>query len=476
MPAADGPLARQRLAGVVFIALLGVVWLATLREGQAWGDDFAMYIMQARNIASGNWFGPTGYIYNPHVAKIGPAAYPPVFPLLLAPLYAIWGLNLTPMKVEVILFFLAALYLIFEYTIRQVPIAYSAAIVAVTGLSPYFWEMKENVVSDLPFLFFTMLALCAIAACERRGWQSTFGACAAAVCAYLCFATRTAGVALLASLFVSAAHRGRWRPKAILAGALAVALIGTHSLVFRGAGSYLDQLHSPWHVLPHHLMAYFWNLRHIFFGAGGIFGWLFLLVLIVLGGAGLAIRLRERIAPAEAFSLSYGLLVLLWASDEDTRFLIPILPMWFLYIAVALRRLPARAGACAGVALCSAAAGGYAVRYSAVDVGSIRGGLGDPAFVRVCDYIGGHTPQGSVFLFAKPRLLALVTGRPTAAYHQPKSDAELWNYFHDISARYVLVNREFPEDRDYLEPLLLRNPVAAHSLYSQGPFQLYGIP
>ena len=464
----SAPLPWQRITIGLFIALLGAWYFATLRGGQPWGDDFAMYLIQARNIAEGHWFGPTGYIYNPHLPKIGPPAYPPVFPLLLALSYGAFGLDLTPMKVEVVLFFLAALYLIFAFTVRQVPFPFAAGIVAVTGLSPYFWELKESIVSDLPFLFFAMLALCAIAACERRGWRSTAEAVAVAVCAYICFATRTVGVVLLASLV---------RRKAALAGAVATALMGLHSVVFRGAGSYFDQLLAPWRSLPHNLMAYSWSLRHVFFGVGsGIFGWLFLLVLMSLGLAGLAIRVRDRVSPAEAFTLAYALLVLLWTSEEDLRLLIPLLPMWFLYIAVALGNFPARPRVCVGAALLAVVACGYAVRYSRIDTGPIRDGWGDPAFVRVCNYIGGQTAPASVFVFGKPRLLALITRRNAAAYHQPASDAELWDYFRGIRARYVLVNRGFTEDRDYLEPLLLRNPSGVQRVYSADSFQLYALP
>ena len=64
------------------------------------------------------------------------------------------------------------------------------------------------------------------------------------------------------------------------------------------------------------------------------------MVVMVAGFAGLALRLRDRIAPMEAFTLSYALLVLLWTSEEDLRLLIPLLPFWFLYIVEALRSLP----------------------------------------------------------------------------------------------------------------------------------------
>jgi len=469
------PLLWQRLVIALGIALLGAGYLTTLRAGQPWGDDFAMYILQARDIAEGHWFGPTGYIYNPHLPKIGPPSYPPLFPMLLAPVYAAWGLNLTPMKLEVILFFLGALYLVFEFAMRQTTFPFAAGIVAALGLSPYFWEIKESVVSDLPFLFFTMLALCVIAACDRRGWQSTAGAIGAAACVYLCFATRTIGVALLASLLVCALpRRGQLRWKAVLAGAVAAALIAVHSLIFRGAGSYLDQLHAPWQALPHNLMAYFWNLRNVFFGVGGgLFGWLFLFVLMMGGFLGLALRLRQRVSPIDAFTLAYALVVLLWSSEEDPRLLIPLIPFWFLYLTVALRQLPGHAGLYIGTVLLAIMVCGYAACFSRIPAGPIRSGLGDPIFLQVCRYINSQTPPGSVFVFAKPRLLALATRHQAAAYHQPPTDGELWNYFRTIGVRYVLVNREFEDDRAFLEPLLLRRPSAVQPIYGQGTFELY---
>src|ERR1017187_1672505 len=313
---AHPPLTSQRLAIAAGIALLGVAYLVTLRQGQLWGDDFAMNILQARNIASGHWLAPTGYIYNPHLPEFGPPAYPPFFPLMLAPVYRVWGLNLTPMKVEVILFFLAALSLVFEFVAARAPFRYAAGVVAGVGLSPYFWRFKEHIVPDLPFLFFVMLALCVISACDRRDWRSVPGALAAAACVYLCFATRTAGLVLVPCLLLSAVPRpGGVRRNAVLAVLLALLLMGAHSLVFRGVASYLDQLSSPWRALPHNLMVYIWGMRHSFFGIEGTTpGLLLLLATVAFGGAGLLIRLRRGVALPEVFTLSYGLLVLLWTS------------------------------------------------------------------------------------------------------------------------------------------------------------------
>ncbi|HEV2672560.1 MAG TPA: hypothetical protein VGU74_15810, partial [Gemmatimonadales bacterium] len=65
--------------------VVGVLYLATIRAGHGWGDDFAQYILHARNIAAGVPYTQTGYIYNPDNPEVGPRAYPPGFPVLLVP-------------------------------------------------------------------------------------------------------------------------------------------------------------------------------------------------------------------------------------------------------------------------------------------------------------------------------------------------------------------------------------------------------
>src|ERR1043166_7636509 len=113
-----------RLAVVV-----GVFYLATIRAGHHWGDDFAQYIQQARNIAAGEPNASTGYIYNPHNPVVGPRAYPPGFPLLLAPVVKIFGLDFRPMKVLVILCFVGVLLLMPLVFGKDLPPPYAAALI-----------------------------------------------------------------------------------------------------------------------------------------------------------------------------------------------------------------------------------------------------------------------------------------------------------------------------------------------------------
>ena len=141
----------------LILLLVGIFYLSTIRQGHVWGDDFAMYIHHARNIVEGKAYADTGYVYNP-LNVIGPETYPPVFPLLLAPVYRVWGLNLAAMKVEIILLFLLSLLVMYLAFVEELGWLEALAVVALTGFNPRFWGFKENIVSDLPFLLFVYLS------------------------------------------------------------------------------------------------------------------------------------------------------------------------------------------------------------------------------------------------------------------------------------------------------------------------------
>src|SRR3989442_13564938 len=149
---------RLPLGGVCAV-LVGVFYLATIRDGQDWPDDFSQYIQHALNIAEGTPYAGTGYSYSPYKPGIGPRTHPPGFPLLLAPVIKGFGLKLRPMKVLVIGLFVGALLVMVALFRGDLPPPYMAALVLVTGLNPFFWEFKDQVLSDIPFLFFVLLSL-----------------------------------------------------------------------------------------------------------------------------------------------------------------------------------------------------------------------------------------------------------------------------------------------------------------------------
>lgn len=59
-------------AVLILLSINCVFFSATLRKGQDWGGDFAMYIHEAKNIAEGSHYAKSGYIFDPARPGIGP--------------------------------------------------------------------------------------------------------------------------------------------------------------------------------------------------------------------------------------------------------------------------------------------------------------------------------------------------------------------------------------------------------------------
>ena len=138
---------------IASITITSIFYFASIRPGHNWGGDFSMYIHHTKNIVEDIPYQETGYIYNENYPALSPRYYPPIFPLLLAPVYAHSGLNLAPMKVEIILIFILFL-IVYSLSFRdQTPHLYRSIAVLIIGFNPIFWDFKDNILSDFPFYF-----------------------------------------------------------------------------------------------------------------------------------------------------------------------------------------------------------------------------------------------------------------------------------------------------------------------------------
>ena len=146
----------------LFIGLLGIIALfhvLTIRNGQGWGDDWAQYVAHAKNLAEGKPYDETGYIYN-EAARYAPRIYPPGFPLLLAPIYALRGLDLEALKIPVIVSLIGTLIMFAALATRWDGAASALIATALAGFHPFFRDFKNHILSDLPFAFLLLIAAC----------------------------------------------------------------------------------------------------------------------------------------------------------------------------------------------------------------------------------------------------------------------------------------------------------------------------
>jgi len=442
--------------------LVGLFYLATIRAGHDWGDDFALYIQHARNIAAHVPYSETGYIYNPHNPAIGPRAYPPGFPLLLAPVVAVFGLELVPMKVVIVLCFVGALLMLPRVFQRDLSPRYMAALILVMGLNPFFWDFKDQVLSDIPFLFFTLLSLDAF---QRAGKVPLAGLAAAAA-----IATRALGVVLIPCFIASdLLQLRRVRRETVLACGIAIALLLLQRLFGAQAGSYFDNFTITPAVVGRNIVGYLRALSDIWDnGYTGIGRKLIFLVTVGLAGFAYFRAFRgteESRGPTvvEIFPVVYVIPVMLWPAYQGTRFLIPLIPFYLYYCLLGIRGLeialaPRRHVALAFLGIVALL---YGAKYSTMRYGPLPDGVAAPESVELFRFVKQNTAAQDIFVFSKPRALTLFAGRRAAAPFTPDDPCRLWLYITEIGATYVITGPDSVNaEAMYLERFVARYPRA----------------
>jgi len=472
---------KNLLIVAAVIAFIGIFYFSTIRSGQYWGDDWAMYIHHARNIAEGRSYQDTGYIYNPHYPDLGPRNYPPVFPLLLAPVYHVFGLNLEAMKLEIVVIFLAFLLTFFFVFRNETPFHYLVATISVLGFNPFMWEFKDAVVSDIPFLFFLYPSLYFM---QRAYQQNTWGrhqllpAFLVSLLAYLSYGTRAIGIALIPALLLTDLIRFRKLTRfSIMVTVFFGLLVALQAAVLHSESSYLDQFAFGLKAVVRNFPIYVRALSMLWDSGGcKVFR-----VSLFIGVSGLSIfgylkKARDKVTIFEVFAPVYLLCILLWPQLQGLRYLLPVVPLYILYSFMGINRLNSmRSGKLERpvfLVMVMAIAVTYAVKYSKTNYGPIMEGIDKEETTELFNFIKHGTDKSDVFVFRRPRALSLFTERSATVYHQTQEDAQLWDYFRKIGATYVIVG---PIDEPFFREFVERNKDKLCAVYSNADFKVYRI-
>jgi hypothetical protein len=146
-----------------FVVLLGatfVLCLFLLRPGHDWGDDFALYINQARALVRGD----VQAVFHQNVLTVNrsawqsfsPYTYGWGFPILLAPLYAAFGLSYTAFKALEILFYLGFLTCFYALIRDRIDRLATLLIIAALVLDNLYTAWTNTVLTEFPFMFFAV--------------------------------------------------------------------------------------------------------------------------------------------------------------------------------------------------------------------------------------------------------------------------------------------------------------------------------
>lgn len=487
-------------AAAAVIIAVGVFHLLTIRPGHLWGDDFAQYIHHAKNLVQGVPYQNTGHIYNYRDPGDAPASYPPVFPLLLTPVYALFGLNLAAMKAEVILLWLAGLAMLYFVFRRDLSVPATVGLLAMVGFNPFLWDFKDQIVSDLPFIFFLGLVVYLIQRWHGIGFSPAGRAVHALVLGlaiYLAYGSRSVGAVLILSLpLLDLLQLRRLRLDTIATMAVFGVLFLLNGLVFGGgaSSSYLKSFRATPPPLLANLDSIRWALNVFLENGYSVMARRLLVVLLsAVAVTGYLTKVRRRITVLEVFPVLY-LAVLLaypYAFTDMPRYFIPLFPWYVFYVLVGVETLRKRAPApvsrvaLAGLAVIVFAS--YAGQYTKLDFGPIRDGVAEPEAVQLFAHIREKTNPDDVFLFSRPLALALFGERASSSYYLPERAEDLWTYAREIHATDLVVGtgRRIPisgadyiwtaEDGAFFRQFANDNKDRLMAVFSNADFVLYRI-
>lgn len=158
---------RRLLRGRLPVILLGLAaaWMArSMHEsGHGWGDDFALYINQARGLADGSLWGVVADnrfgLNNSAWDYYSPLAYPWLFPLLLMPIIAVVGVDLELLKWVPTLAFVTMVLSTLVLSRRRLDPTTTTIVVVLVALNPWYLGATDAILSDLVFVAVVLVSL-----------------------------------------------------------------------------------------------------------------------------------------------------------------------------------------------------------------------------------------------------------------------------------------------------------------------------
>ncbi len=144
---------------LLLLASIPLFFLNMHNSHSGGGDDYAQYIKEAQNIAAGKPYYLSNYVFNAWNNCYSPPQYPPGFPLLLAPVVKLWGIEILPMCYFNTMLAVGLLLCFFTYFSKYAGTVAAMAMALLITYSGVMIDLKQSVLADVPSLLFVMFYL-----------------------------------------------------------------------------------------------------------------------------------------------------------------------------------------------------------------------------------------------------------------------------------------------------------------------------
>ncbi|RQO64400.1 hypothetical protein DBR40_25585 [Pedobacter sp. KBW01] len=415
----------------ILVFLVSAFFCSTYsRQGHNWGDDFALYLAQAKSLATGSTkevIDANKFSINySSIHNFSPLLAPWGWPILLAPVYQIFGLNIVAFKVFEYFFWLAFLSIFYLFSSLNIKKELSLLLLLFLCIHPNYNNHLNTILTEIPYLFFSTFSLY----CIQKYQPSTFTylkGILLGLVIYFSFLIRTEGIILIAALFASQVrwyvlHRKELKFK-ILISWLSTPFLSIITLYCIGLcwlpNGFLTHLHNSNLISIHSIN----NAFHFYIEKSQLFlgteNYVFVFYLLsILFFWGFIYRFIKDIH-ASIYLLCITIVYLLWPFKES-RYLLVFFPFICYFI-------------CQGIALCYQLYSLKPYLYTGITIAMLSCILffGDtnlienrkrppiegpfkPNAQEMFAYIKKYTKPNDVIIFFRPRAMSLFTERKSA--------------------------------------------------------------
>lgn len=480
--------------------LLLPLFFINVKDSHNWSGDFALYILQAKNLVEGKPQTTTGYIFNEQCFLPSPQTYPVGFPILLSPFYVLFGNNILAFSylISFVLFLLGlALYYFFRGHFSP---AISGGALLLIVYNPWTLSFKGEILADIPFALFMMLAVIGFEKLDpnRKIFLQSLRLGALVAVTML---MKSVGVVLLFSILADSMLRivkkmfaGKKNDAGNIVGLL-LAAAGSAILFYAAIAfllipsakeplPYYQSLYSfrdPLNLMVSGLLHYIGEFRGFFY-LGGSVGKILAGTTIVLATLLMVIGFFKKClkSPAmpEWLAATYTFLILAFpTTNQGFRYIFPILPLYIYYTVIGARTLPWPGKIHANhvlalITMLCLLHYPLGILHILRDQDKIAIGPQEKQSQEAFRYIKENTPPDAVIAFRKATVLPLYTDRRSIGSNRPDQNIEsLAAKFSQVGVRYYLINAAL--DDPGLERFLSAYQEKVRMVWTNDKFTLY---
>ncbi len=472
------------------------LFFINVKNSHEWGDDFAQYIHQAKNIAEGISQTETGYIFNERFAVLSPPAYMSGFPLLLAPVYYFFGLDFIAFSYFITFFFVLFFLLMFLF-IKNYMQHWQAFILSfILIANPWMLNFKTEIVSDVPFACFLLLAFVVYL---NAGKNIATAIVLGLIAGYL-ISIRMVGISFIIAtalneLRLAVSQKNMFKNKQLLQFGILVPVIaiGFHYTLnyvlfdLKGNSASVPlsifSMHKIFDTIIFNTYYYLQVYQDLFFGNWeNTFAFAptllknFFLCFTLLG---FYYRAKNNFSINEIFCLVYMFVLLCYDyTGSGFRYLIPVLPFGFIYFTSALKLIVTHfnfnkkitVGSLLALVLLA-----YSYDWQKIyrNRNAIIEGPMRFSCIELMKNICETTKTTDRFMFIKPRAMALLTGRSFFSNHPNESPEIILQQIKEHNISYIITYTNIPNNG--LQKFISAFPDYAEPVWNNNQFRLYRV-